>query len=95
MRLTTTAGARQPFDSLEERLLWYESLPYLNLSRAAERRLQGRLVMAALPECAASPFARDLPQAEALAGGGEPLQALQAITRVYNAGVTVFESVQQ
>jgi multimeric flavodoxin WrbA len=36
-QLASGAGKRTPFASLEERLLWYDNLLYLNLSRLEER----------------------------------------------------------
>jgi NAD(P)H-dependent FMN reductase len=94
-QLAAMAGKRQRFASVEDRLLWYDRLPYLNLSRAAERRLLASLTTAALPDDADPAIARGLAQAETLAAGGEPLQSLQAISRAYDAGVKVFESRQQ
>jgi multimeric flavodoxin WrbA len=91
--LAAVAGTRQRFGSLEERLLWYDSLPYLNLSRAAERRLLAALVTQACPEDADPSVAGGLAEAEALAASGQHLQALQAISRVYEAGVKRFESM--
>ena len=92
--LAGRAGTRQPFASLEERLLWYDNLPYLSLSRAAERRLLAALVTQALPGGPDPAVAGDLAAAEALAAGGDALQALQAIGRVYETGVQRFESLQ-
>lgn len=92
--LAGVAGARQPFAGVEERLLWYDGLPYLSLSRARERRLLGALTTAALPTDADPAIPRRLAQAEALAARGEHLQALQEITRAYEAGVKVFEKSQ-
>src|SRR4030067_2510762 len=48
-RLAGLAHERRPFAGLEERLLWYDSLPYLGLSRAGERRLLADLTTTALP----------------------------------------------
>src|SRR5574337_803055 len=93
-RLATMTGKRHPFAGVEERLLWYDSLPCLGLSRAAERRLLADLVTAALPENADPAIPRGLAEADALAARGEHLQALQAITRAYEAGVKAFEAVQ-
>jgi hypothetical protein len=88
------AGARHPFAGVEERLLWYDGLPYLGLNRAGERRLLADLTTAALPEHADPAIPRGLAQADALAARGEPLRALLEITRAYEAGVKVFEAGQ-
>ncbi len=92
--LAAMAGTRQPFAGLEERLLWYDGLPYLGLSRAGERRLLADLTTTALPENADPAIPRRLAQADALAARGEHLRALQEITRAYEAGVKVFEESQ-
>ena len=86
------AHQRHRFAGLEERLLWYDSLPYLSLSRAAERRLLADHTTAALPEGADPAIARGLVGADALAARGESLRSMQEITRAYEAGVKVFES---
>jgi NAD(P)H-dependent FMN reductase len=92
--LAEMAGARHPFAGVEERLLWYDGLPYLGLNRAGERRLLADLTTLALPEHADPAIPRGLAQADALAARGEPLRALLEITRAYEAGVKVFEAGQ-
>jgi multimeric flavodoxin WrbA len=93
-RLAAMAGKRHHFDSLEARLLWYDSLPYLGLSRAAERRLLVSQAVAALPPDADPALARGLAAAEALAAQGNQLQSLQLLTRTYEAAVKIFEAPQ-
>jgi multimeric flavodoxin WrbA len=93
-RLAVMAGERQRFDSLEARLLWYDSLPYLGLSRAAERRLLACQAVAALPPDADPSLARGLAAAESLAAQGDQLQSLQLLTRTYEAAVKIFEAAQ-
>ena len=92
--LAAMTGQRHRFSGVEERLLWYDSLPYLGLSRAAERRLLAGLTTTALPEDADPAIARGLAHADALAARGESLQSLQELTRTYEAGVRVFEKTQ-
>ena len=85
------AGERHRLTGVEDRLLWYDSLPYLRLRRAAERRLPAGLPTAALPDDADPAIARGLAHADTLAAQGETLRSLQEITRAYEAGVKVFE----
>jgi len=92
--LAGMAGARHPFAGVEERLLWYDALPYLSLDRAGERRLLAALTTAALPPTADPAISRGLAEADALAARGEPLRAFQAVTRTYEAGVKTFEEKQ-
>jgi len=90
-QLAAAANERRPFAGLEDRLLWYDSLPYLGLSRAGERRLLADLTTAALPESADPAIAKGLARADALAALGKELEALTEVTRAYEAGVKVFE----
>ena len=89
--LAAMAQARQPFAGLEDRLLWYDSLPYLSQSRDDERRLLAAQTVNALPEGADPGIARGLAVSDALLAQGRPLDSLAEITRVYNAGVKAFE----
>jgi len=81
---------RKPFSGVEERLLWYDALPYLGLSRTAERRLLADLTTLALASTADSQIACGLVQADALAASGRMLESLTEVTRVYEAGVKAF-----
>ena len=82
---------RNPFTSPEERLLWYDSLPYLGLSRAGERRLLADLTTMALPSNTQSTVPFGLARADALSAAGRLLESLTEVTRVYEAGVKAFE----
>ncbi len=44
------ARERAPFANLEERLIWYDDLPYLDMSRAQERELLAALTCSAASE---------------------------------------------
>ena len=81
---------RAPFAGLEERLLWYDALPYLGLSRAGERRLLADLTTAALPADADLAVPCGLARADVLEAAGRPVEFLTEITRVYEAGVKAF-----
>ncbi|HEX2986669.1 MAG TPA: flavodoxin family protein [Chloroflexota bacterium] len=90
--LAKRAREPQPFEGVEERLLWYDALPYLGLSRMGERRFLAALAVAAAGDHARPEVARGLATADALAASGNTLGAMQEITRVYNAAVKAFES---
>jgi multimeric flavodoxin WrbA len=90
-KIAAMAGRRHPFAGLEERLLWYDRLPYLGLNRAAERRLLADLAIQALPSRESSEMALGLARADELSAAGKPVEALTEITRVYEAGVKAFE----
>jgi multimeric flavodoxin WrbA len=85
------AQQRDPFAGLEERLLWYDALPYLGLNRAGERRLLADLTTAALPPDVDAGIPCGLARADALAAAGRPVESLAEITQVYEAGVKAFE----
>ena len=85
------AKRRAPFTGLEERLLWYDALPYLGLSRAAERRLLASLTTVALPADVNPAVPCALARADALAAAGRAMESLAEITKVYEAGVKAFE----
>jgi multimeric flavodoxin WrbA len=85
------ADQRHPFANLEERLLWYDALPYLGLSRAAERRLLADLAIQALPSRENAAIAFGLAQADELSAAGKPVDSLIEVTRAYEAGVKAFE----
>jgi len=86
------AKERAPFSGLEERLLWYDNLPYIKLSRAGERRLLASLTAMAVSEDMSTEMLSGLARSEALAAAGKPVESLSEITRVYEAGVKAFES---
>ncbi len=85
-------GQREAFPGVEERLLWYDALPYLGLSRAAERRLLADQTTMALAGDADPKIAAGLIRADALAASGRLLESLVEVTRVYEAGLKVFEN---
>ena len=89
--IAAMASDRKPFDNLEERLLWYDALPYLNLSRFEERRLLASRTTQALPSDADAAIALGLARTDEMAAGGRSLDAMIEITRVYENGVRAYE----
>jgi multimeric flavodoxin WrbA len=94
VQLASMMGRRQPFQSREEQLLWYDDLPYLRMSRGEERRLLAAVATEALPDGALPDIARVLAHADHLAAMGQPLQSLKTSTAVYEATAKVFETTQ-
>lgn len=76
------AGERQPFGGLEECLLWYDALPYLGESRAAERRLLAAITAEAVADDRKPDIDGDLARAELLAASGRGLDSMREATRV-------------
>jgi multimeric flavodoxin WrbA len=91
-QIASMCRQRDPFASLEERLLWYDNLPYLGLTRAAERRLLAAQTALADTGRADTAMEYGLAKADALAAAGRDVESLSEITRVYEAGVTAFEA---
>jgi len=83
---------RAPFKGLEERLVWYDNLPYLGMSRAGERRLLADLVAQGVAEEMGTDALLGLARSDALAAAGRSVDSLSEITRVYEAGVKAFEN---
>jgi hypothetical protein len=83
--------SRTPFNGLEERLVWYDNLPYLGLSCAGERRLLADLVALEVGKDMGPDALSGLARSDALAAAGRSIDSLSEITRVYEAGVKVFE----
>jgi multimeric flavodoxin WrbA len=90
-RIAGMTENRAPFNGLEERLLWYDNLPYLGLSRAGERRLLADLVALEVAGDMGTDALSGLVQADALAAAGRRVDSLSEITRVYETGVKAFE----
>ena len=86
---------RTPFNGLEERLVWYDNLPYLGLSRAEERRLLADLVALEVPEEMGADALSGLARSDCLAAAGRSVDSLSEITRVYEAGVKAFTGKQE
>ena len=82
---------RDPFTSLEERPVWYDSLPYLGLSRAGARDLLADLTTIVLPSNMQTTVPFGLARADALSAAGRQLESLTEITRISEAGVKAFE----
>ena len=90
--LASMAKGRHPFDGLEERLLWYDNLPYLSMSRSVERRLLAALSTAAASDAAPAGIAGLLAEAEQLAAAGRALESLKVTTSIYDKTLSAFES---
>jgi multimeric flavodoxin WrbA len=89
--LAGRAGKRVPFAGLEERLLWYDGLPYLGLSRIAERRLLADLAVASVSDDQAGALALKLVESDTSAAEGRAEAAAAEVTDVYESAVKAFE----
>lgn len=90
-KIAEMAGRRVPFVSLEERLLWYDALPFLSLSRAGERRLLADLAVQAASSDNHGSVALGLARADALAAAGKTLDSLSEVSRVYEASAELLD----
>ncbi len=90
-KIIEIAEKRMPFGTVEERLLWYDRLPYLGLSRMAERRLLADYVVASLSGEGRESLAVKLVEADELAAAGRTEEMASEVTCVYDAAVKAFE----
>jgi len=90
-RIAAMRHKRHPFAGLEERLLWYDQLPYLGMSRAEERRLLAAVTALAVPEEDSGRVSTVLARADTLWAEGDRMASMVEITRCYEAGVKAFE----
>jgi hypothetical protein len=89
--LAGMAQKRAPFGSLEERLLWYNNLPYLSLSRLEERRLLADIAVTCLNNNEGAEIGLGLLESDKLVAARQTERAAVEVTRVYNAAVKSFE----
>jgi hypothetical protein len=82
---------RDPFKGLEERLIWYDNLPYLGLSLAGERRLLADLVAIEAADKMGTDVLSGLGRSDAFKAAGRGVDSLSEVTQVYEAGVKAFE----
>jgi hypothetical protein len=82
---------RVPFKGLEERLVWYDNLPYLGLSHAGERRLLADLVAMETAEKIGCEALSSLARSDAFTAAGQGIDSLLEVTQVYEAGVKALE----
>ena len=77
------AMERRPFQGMDDLILWYDNLPYLNLSRADEIRLLAALATAALPDEALPGVVGKLAAAEHLKAKGSSLESLKTSASIF------------
>ena len=94
-KLGEMADRRAPFASVEERLIWYDNLPYLGSSRIAERRLLADFAVASLSSDEGDGLARRLIDSDQLAAAGRIKEMAAEVTRVYDAAVKAFEKQER
>jgi multimeric flavodoxin WrbA len=90
-QIATMTKRRTPFNGLEERLVWYDNLPYLGLSRTGERRLLADLVALDVAEEMGTDVLSGLARSDSFSAAGRSVDALSEVTRVYEAGLKAFE----
>ncbi|MFC2014391.1 flavodoxin family protein [Chloroflexota bacterium] len=88
-RIGGMVNERQPFDSRDECLLWYDNLPYLNESRAAKRRLLATITCEAVSDKNKLDNTISLGHADIVAAEGNSLDALTEVSEVYDSCVKI------
>ena len=87
--LALAARNRRPFESLEDRLLHYDGLPYINQTRAQERQLLASIVCQALG--AGNEPGQALAAAQGMRSAGDELGALKEVGKAYAQGVEAYD----
>ncbi|MEE8399233.1 MAG: flavodoxin family protein [Desulfobacterales bacterium] len=82
--------AREPFKTWEERLVHYDSLPYIGDSNATEMRLVAAITAAAVDPDRKSEIKGDLAQADILATSGRSVESLAETLQVYYSSTSLF-----
>lgn len=90
-RIAEMSRDRQRFERREEVLDLYDHLPYLNLSRAGERRLLADIVTVATSETPDPSVSSGLARADSLAAANRSLDSLIEIAKVYETGVKAYK----
>jgi len=88
-RIGGMAAARSPFESGDECLLWYDSLPYLSENRAAERRQLAAITVEAVPEGRQKDISGSLARADILAAAGRHLEEMKEFSKIYDSAVKI------
>ncbi len=91
-QIATMAQNRTPFNGLEERLVWYDNLPYLGLSRGGERRLLADLVSLEVAEDLGADVLSGFARSDFLAAAGRSVDSLSELTKVYEAGIKAYQT---
>ena len=84
-RIAPMVKERVPFSSREEYLLWYDNLPYINESRAGERRLLAAQMYQAVSDERKLEVEGRLAEADILATSGNSHEAMREISRIINS----------
>lgn len=77
------ADERRPFAGYEERLAWYDDLPYLRENLAGERKYLAALMAEAVPDGQRSEIEGDLSRAEILLASGQELESQREVSKIY------------
>ena len=90
-RLAQMMPSRTAYKSSEECWLSYGAMPYIGENRAIERRLLAAIAYETVPKARRKEIDGDLAQADILAAGGQPLEAMIEVTKVYNSCVKIID----
>lgn len=81
--ISEMAESRKPFASPEERLLWYDNLPYLKEDLAGERKYLAALMAEAVPEVQKAEIDGDLARVDIFLTSEKPLESQKEISRIF------------
>lgn len=90
-KLSEIGVQRRKFNSLEEELLWYDEIPYINLNHLEEKNLLAKILVQSLPSPKNADFSFDLIQADNLRLENKKSDYLKKINQIYEAALNIFD----
>lgn len=86
---------RRPFAGYEERLLWYDDLPFINDNLAGERQYLAALMAEAVPADQKSQIDGDMARAAILKVSGNPLESQKETSKIYVSTSKLLKDMNQ
>ncbi len=77
--------AKEPFETRDDRDFWYDNLPYLANTNAAERRLLAAVAYQGVPAEKRAAVPADWAEADILAASGRRLQSMIETSQIYDS----------
>lgn len=81
--IATMADEREPFETYQDRLIWYDTLPYINESLAGERKLLAAIMVRAMPDNLKGELLDRMAAVEILEASGQIHEAQGEVGEIY------------
>ena len=83
----------QPFSGRDERVTWYDNLPYLGEPLSVETRLLASILLDSIPDEKKKEIKGSAEQADILAAAGNTLESIAEINNICDSGMQIFMSL--